>query len=140
MTNKRLKKNDELEVEIVRLGANGEGVAMHEGMVIFVPFALVGERVLVHIVCDKKTFYFAKLIKILKPSKERVVPLCPYFGKGGGCDVQHLSKDAELKLKKEMVKNSLEKYSKIETKIEDTISGENDLQICYDNANHFHLK
>ena len=88
MTSERLKKNDELEVDIVRLGANGEGVAVHQGMVIFVPFALVGERVLVHIVCDKKTFYFAKLVKIVTPSKERVFPKCIYFSKCGGCDLQ----------------------------------------------------
>ena len=126
MTSERLKKNDELEVEIVRLGANGEGVAVHQGMVIFVPFALVGERVLIHIVCDKKTFYFAKIVKIIAPSKERVSPKCIYFSKCGGCDLQHMCESHELELKKEMVKNSLEKYAKIETKINDTIGGENE--------------
>ena len=45
-----LKKNDELEVEILRLGANGEGIAEFSGAVIFVRGALAGERVLVHII------------------------------------------------------------------------------------------
>ena len=124
MTNERLKKNDELEVDIVRLGANGEGVAMYQGMVIFVPFALVGERVLVHIVCDKKTFFFAKLLKVIKPSKDRIEPKCPYFGRCGGCDLQHMSKECEQSFKKEMVQNSLEKYAKIQTEINDVVDSD----------------
>ena len=65
---KSIKKNDELEVEIIRFGANGEGVAVVDGLVIFVPNALVGERVLVHIINDKNSFLIAKIVKILKES------------------------------------------------------------------------
>mgnify|MGYP003295036631 CR=1 FL=1 len=116
MEQEKLKKNDELEVEIIRLGANGEGVAVHNGIVIFVPFALVGERVLVHIINDKNSFLIAKIIKFLRVSEERVVPPCPYFEKCGGCDIQHMPYHMQLAFKKEMVKNSLEKYGKIEKK------------------------
>ena len=131
MEQKILKKNDELEVEILRLGANGEGVAVHEGIVIFVPHALVGERVLVHIINDKNSFLIAKIIKFIKTSEERVVPPCPYFGKCGGCDLQHMPHQMQLEFKKEMVKNSLEKYAKIETKINDVFAS--DKQFHYRN-------
>lgn len=121
MEQEKLKKNDELEVEIIRLGANGEGVAVHNGIVIFVPFSLVGERVLVHIINDKNSFLIAKIIKFLRVSEERVVPPCPYFEKCGGCDIQHMPYHMQLEFKKEMVKNSLEKYGKIYTEINDVV-------------------
>ena len=121
MLGNNIKKNDEFEVEIVRLGASGEGVAIHNGIVVFVPFALVGEKVLVHVINDKNSFVIAKIVKILSPSKDRVKSPCPYFAKCGGCDLQHMPYDMQLEFKKEMVKNSLEKYAKIETKINDVV-------------------
>ena len=62
MLEKKLKKNDELEVVIERIGSNGEGIAVVDGIVIFVPFALVGERVLIHIINDKNSFLIAKVV------------------------------------------------------------------------------
>ncbi len=131
MQNKTLKKNDELEVTIERIGANGEGVAIFDGIVIFVPFALVGEKVLVHIINDKNSFLIAKVVKIIEPSKERVCAPCPHFGKCGGCDIQHMPYSMQLDFKKEMVRNSLEKYAKIETKINDVVAS--DKQFRYRN-------
>ena len=90
MQTNKIKKNDEFEAVIERVGANGEGVAIHEGVVVFVPFALVGERVLVHVINAKNSFVIAKIIKIIEPSKTRVAPPCPYFETCGGCDLQHL--------------------------------------------------
>ena len=85
-----LKKNDELEVTIERLGINGEGIATYNGKVIFVPFALSGERVKIHIINDKNSFLVAKLLEVIEPSNDRCSATCPYFSKCGGCDVQHL--------------------------------------------------
>jgi predicted RNA-binding protein with TRAM domain len=77
MEQKILKKNDELEVDILRLGANGEGVAVHEGIVIFVPHALVGERVLVHIINDKNSFLKQLFLKLfaLPTGKRHIYPV-----------------------------------------------------------------
>ena len=107
----RLKKNDEVEVTIERLGANGEGVAVHDGAVIFVPYALVGERCMVHIVSDKKNFYFAKLVSVLDESDCRVTPPCPYYQKCGGCDLQHMSYQMQTQVKRNIVGDDLRKYS-----------------------------
>ncbi len=123
-----LKKNDELILKIDRLGANGEGIAEVEGKVVFVPFACAGEEVLAHIILDKKSYFVAKIIEVLKPSKDRVSPPCPYFKKCGGCDVQHLSYENQLKLKTQIVENSLQKYAKIHEKVNPTIKSENILR------------
>lgn len=120
----KLKKNDEIIVTIERLGDGGEGIAIYNGIVIFVPFTKPGDTVLVHIINDKKSFLIAKKIKKISSENEEIVPPCPYFYKCGGCDIQHLSKDEQLKFKKEMVNNSLKKYAKIDAKIENVIESD----------------
>lgn len=123
---KPIKKNDELEVEITRYGANGEGIAVEGGIVIFVPFAMVGERVLIHIINDKNSFLIAKIVKILRSSKLRVDAPCKYFGKCGGCDLQHITSSEQNKLKTNIVHDSLKKYAGIDIEVNEIISGEND--------------
>lgn len=113
----KLNKNDEIEVEIERFGANGEGIAIFNGAVIFVPYAIPGERCLVHIVSDKKSFYFAKLVKVLRPSADRCQPPCPYFYKCGGCDIEHINYEKQLELKREIVRSDLKKYGDMEPQV-----------------------
>ena len=125
---KKYKKNDEFIVTIDRLGDNGEGIAVVDGIVVFIPFALPGEEVLVHIINDKHTFLVGKVVEILKPSKDRVNPKCPYFKKCGGCELQHMPYDMQLKFKKNMVENSLKKYAKIETKVLDTVPSDKEFR------------
>ena len=119
----KLKKNDEIIVKIDRFGDSGEGIAVYDGIVVFVPFAKPGDVVKVHIINDKKSFLIAKIIEKIE-SKNEVEPLCPYFYKCGGCDIQHLSKNEQLDFKKEMVKNSLKKYAKIEPEINDVVESD----------------
>ncbi len=122
MEEKSLKKNDEIVVKIDRLGANGEGVATHNGVVVFVPFALVGEEVLVHIINDKNKFMIAKIVSFIKKSEQRQVAKCPYFSKCGGCDIQHLTYDDQLEFKKKLVEDTLKKYAKITHEINDVVA------------------
>lgn len=121
---KALRKNDEVVVEIERFADTGEGIAVFNGMIIFVPFACPGEKVRVHIIKEQKSFLIAKIIEKISVSENRVNPPCPYFYKCGGCDIQHLSRDEQLKFLKEMVRNSLKKYAKIDTEINDVIESD----------------
>ncbi len=125
MESKTLKKNDRVVLKIERLGANGEGVATYNGVVVFVPFACVGDEVLVHIINDKNKFLIGKVVEIVTPSKSRVKAKCPYFSKCGGCDIQHLSYDDQLQFKKQLVEDTLKKYAKITHKINDVVPSPN---------------
>lgn len=118
---KALKKNDEIELEIVRFGANGEGIGNVDGKIIFVPFACADEKVLAKIVADKKSFYYGKLIKVLVPSKARVQAPCPYFSKCGGCDLQHISYEQTLIIKQNIVKDAFLKYAGIDANVNPTV-------------------
>lgn len=119
---KKITKNDEIIVTIDRFGDTGEGIAVYDGIVVFVPFAKPGETLKVHIIKDKKSYLIAKIIEKISSGKNEVIPPCPYFYKCGGCDIQHLSQEEQLAFKKEMVKNSLKKYAKIDCEINDVIA------------------
>ena len=119
-----LKKNDEIETVIDRLGVNGEGIAVYNNKVIFVPYALPNEKVKIHIINDKNSFLIAKLLNISQISSDRCDARCPHFQKCGGCDIQHLKYEGQLKLKKQIVKDSILKYAKLDININDVIGSE----------------
>ena len=103
-----------LEVEILRLGAQGDGVAEGPDGPIFVPFALPGERVAIEPSADGK---HAELLDVLVRSPERADPICPHFGLCGGCTLQHLEEGAYLELKREQVVQALRSRG-LETEVE----------------------
>ncbi len=125
---KSLKKNDEIELKIERFGDNGEGIAVFDEKVIFVPFAVPGEFVRVKIVADKGSYFYAKLLDVLNPSPSRIKPPCKYFKKCGGCDLQHLNYQSQLELKRRKVENCLLKFGGIQTKVEDVFPSEKEFR------------
>ncbi|MFM7804981.1 MAG: TRAM domain-containing protein, partial [Verrucomicrobiota bacterium] len=74
-----------LHLEITDLAFGGEGVARVDDFVVFIPFTAPGDVVEAKLTEVKKSFGRAELVKILKPSPERVEPKCTYFGECGGC-------------------------------------------------------
>lgn len=125
-----MKKGDRLTVEIVDMGASGEGVAKVEGIPVFVPFAITGERVSIELVHCKKNYAFADLIDVLSSSNDRINPRCVHFGTCGGCDLQHLSYQKQLEIKRASVVNNLRKIAKIDCEVGDVVYGK---QWCYRN-------
>ena len=85
------KKNDELILDIEDLGTEGEGIGKIQGYTLFVKDALVGDKVRVKIMKAKKSYAYAKLLEIIKPSKWRTEPACPVSRQCGGCQLQHFT-------------------------------------------------
>lgn len=102
-----MKKN----VEIKKLGINGEGIGYIDRKIIFVPGALPQEEVLVEITKQTRSYYEGKLIKVLKASKDRVNPCCKSYEHCQGCTLLHLNYFKQLTAKKEAVRESIRKYS-----------------------------
>lgn len=88
-------------VTVGDVAAGGHCVARVDGEVYFVRHALPGERVRIEVTDRKKRFAFADAVEIIEPSPDRVEPPCPWAGPGkcGGCDFQHATHDAQLRLK-----------------------------------------
>ena len=91
----------------------GSGLMRHQGCVIFVPFSAPGDEVSLKITQEKKNFKIAQIEKILHPSPDRVSPPCPHFESCGGCQLQHLSYEAQLKAKRSFVAEALGKEIEI---------------------------
>ena len=120
-----VKKNDELIVDIIDYGANGEGIAKINGYTTFVLGALKGEKCKIHILKVLKTHAFAKVIQIIEKSSKRVEPDCSTFNKCGGCDLRHITYSETLKIKQEKVQNLVNKMLKNKVKVNETVGMEN---------------
>lgn len=114
-----LQKNDIIELNVSNLGSEGEGVARADGKTVFIRGALPGERIRAKIIAVKPRFDVALLEKVLSPSPNRVAPVCPLFNKCGGCDLQHLSYEAELKFKRSLVEETFNKVGGLTVVSED---------------------
>jgi 23S rRNA (uracil1939-C5)-methyltransferase len=95
----------EVGARIERLVAGGEGLAFVEGRALFVPFALPGELVRVELVEERRDFARGRLLEVLEASEERVEPACPLYGTCGGCNLQHLSYEGQVRAKAAIVRD-----------------------------------
>ncbi|NRD78134.1 23S rRNA (uracil(1939)-C(5))-methyltransferase RlmD [Bacillus sp. BRMEA1] len=109
----KIQPEQTFPLTIKRLGINGEGVGYFKKQVVFVPGALPGEEVVVEATKIHPKFAEAKIKKIRSQSPYRVKPLCPVYEKCGGCQLQHLQYDQQLKEKRDMVIQALERHTKL---------------------------
>lgn len=112
-----VKKNDQLTVYIEDLTHDGNGVAKVDGYPLFIQGALPNETAEVHVLKTLKNYGFAKVLDILKPSPDRVEAPCDYFKQCGGCQLQHLSYEGQLKWKENMVRNVMQRLGKIDAPV-----------------------
>ena len=102
-----LKKNQIEEAEITAMSSDGNGIAKIDGMVVFVPYTAVGDKLKIRIVKMQKNYSFGIIEEILEPSPDRVDDHCPVYKKCGGCAFRHISYEAELRHKAEFVQSNL---------------------------------
>lgn len=102
-----LKKNQIEEAEITAMSSDGNGIAKIDGMVVFVPYTAVGDKLKIRIVKVQKNYSFGIIEEILQLSPDRVDDHCPVYKKCGGCAFRHISYEAELRHKAEFVQSNL---------------------------------
>ncbi|GIQ68911.1 hypothetical protein XYCOK13_17350 [Xylanibacillus composti] len=108
-----VRKNDEVVADIVGIGHNGEGVGRYQGFTLFIPGALPGEKALARVVKLKKQFGYGKLLEVVEASPDRVAPPCSIYSQCGGCQLQHLDYEAQLRVKRQLVVDNLERIGKL---------------------------
>lgn len=101
-----LSKNQEIELSVEALSAEGSGVAHVDGMAVFVQGGVPGDRLLVHIIKVKKTYAVAKIVRMIAPSAVRTPTDCPVFPRCGGCAYRNMRYETELQEKKRRVEDA----------------------------------
>jgi len=109
-----------LELQIEKLVYGGDGLARlpgddrGRGKTVFLPFVVPGEQVEATLTESRSGFARAQLDKVLTPSPERIAPPCPYFGRCGGCQYQHIDYPAQLRFKAEILRETLRRTARLE--------------------------
>ena len=105
----RPRRGESLLLTIDDLAFGGEGVGRADGYVIFVPGGVPGDRVHVRLEQARSRFGRGVIESIAEPSPHRVEAPCPYFGRCGGCRLQHVAYPAQLAFKSKQVADVLER-------------------------------
>ena len=109
-----MKKNDQFELDITDISDEGAGIGKEGGFVWFVKDALPGDRVRAAATKLKKNYGFARLLEVLSPSEDRREALCPVARQCGGCQLQAMSYEAQLRFKERKVLNNLKRIGGFE--------------------------
>jgi 23S rRNA (uracil1939-C5)-methyltransferase len=94
-------------LDILEIGARGDGIAEDQGRRYFVPFTLPGETVLAEPLGKRGEGVAADLVEVLTPSRHREAPPCAHFKVCGGCALQHWRRDAYTAWKVELIARAL---------------------------------
>lgn len=116
-----MKKNDTVNVKITDMGVNGEGIGKVDGYTLFVKDAVIGDEAEVRITKAKKHYGYARLMKLINASPDRVEPRCKVARQCGGCQIQMLSYKKQLEFKQNKVRNNLTRLGGFEEEFIDSI-------------------
>lgn len=109
MNDKPVQLEENYELIIKDYSHQGEGIGRINNFTIFVPGAILGERVRVKISEIKKSFARSRLKEVISSSPHRTKPLCPVYHLCGGCQLQHIAYEKQLEMKKGIVENALDR-------------------------------
>ncbi len=87
----------------------GSFLARVEGKAVFVPLALPGEQVRIHITQDKRGYANAEIDEVVETAPQRIAPACPHFGVCGGCSYQHAGYETQLAWKQAILRETMER-------------------------------
>lgn len=112
---------------IQKFGAFGEGIAYDDGKTVFVKGAIKDETVIAKTVVEKKKYRVASTVAVVEKSPLREKPPCKYYGKCGGCSMQHIKYDSQLEIKRDFVADTIKKITGVNVTVEKTVPAES----CY---------
>ena len=117
-----MRKNDTTVVKITDIGVNGEGIGKVDGYALFIKDAVIGDTVEAKVIKAKKNYGYARLIKIVHPSLDRVEPRCAFARKCGGCQIQEMSYERQLAFKEKKVRGNLERIGGFSPELLDQVT------------------
>lgn len=121
MTRSRRNKNfvsgEPAQAYIESMAHDGRGVAHINGKAVFIQGALPGEEVTFRYLAQRKTFDEGQVVDVLRASPARVAPHCQHFNICGGCSLQHMSSEAQIEAKQQVLLDNLKHIGKLQPQI-----------------------
>ncbi len=118
----KLKKNDDILLEITTLTNQGSGLGRYKDEVVFVDGAVPGDTLDVHIIKVSKNYAIGKITRVVHPSENRIPSDCPVSARCGGCAYRHMKYEAEKVEKKKYVGDILERIGKAGVKPDEILT------------------
>lgn len=121
MSKESVEKNEKYIVDIIDNGFEGEGIAKIDGLTIFVPGSIKGEKCEILIVKVLSSHAYGKIVNIIEESKNRKESDCATYKRCGGCSLRHMTYESTLKLKRQIVQNLVNKGLREKIEVLETI-------------------
>lgn len=118
------KKNNIYDAVVTDITNEGSGICKIDGYTVFVPFTAIGDVIKIKLIKANKNYGYGKIEQIVTPSESRIENTCSVYYSCGGCSLRHISYQAELKVKQNIVKSAFERIGKIDTPISDILGSE----------------
>ena len=125
MNKSSVVKNEKYVVDIIDNGFEGEGISKIDGLTVFVPGSIKGEKCEILIVKVLASHAYGKIVNIIAKSENRKESDCATYKRCGGCSLRHMTYESTLKLKRQVVQNLVNKGLKKKVEVLETIGMEN---------------
>ncbi len=112
-TSDSLQPGSSFLLRIEKLVAGGLGLARWNGQVVLCRDAIPGETALVTIEARRRGVHYGKILEVQYPAPTRIVPVCPYVGSCGGCQLQHVGYEEQLRQKQLILQDALSRIGKL---------------------------
>ncbi len=110
----QLEKHQEVLITIKKIGINGEGIGYYKRQAVFVDGVIPPEEVVVKITELHRGYAVGEIVRVKKKAFYRMVPFCPHYGTCGGCQLQHVKYEEQLRLKEDLLKQAFERYTNLD--------------------------
>ena len=110
----KFEKNIIFKVKIEDISDTGEGIGKTDGFTWFVKDTVIGDWIEAKVMKTKKSYGFARLVRVLEPSPHRIMPLCPVARSCGGCQLQAMDYEEQLRFKETKVLNNLRRIGGVD--------------------------
>ncbi len=118
-----IETNKEYKIEISSVSSDGNGVGHINGLTVFIPKTVTGDIIKAVITKVKKHYAYGKMLEIIEPSPWRTAEKCPYCENCGGCQLWHIQYNYQLKIKKDIIENSMRRIGGFSDFSLDNITG-----------------
>jgi 23S rRNA (uracil1939-C5)-methyltransferase len=121
---KSVQQNKHYSLDVIRMDHQGAGIGYVDKKPVFVEGTLPGETVVVQNIESKAKYAKAKLIKVVTSSESRIEPFCSKYHECGGCNLQHLSHEDQVRTKQDALQQLMKKYSAVTLPLSEPVLAE----------------